>query len=239
MLSNLHERVIISHKILALFILIGLAGLLSLLYLFLASPKLKAEEDFTLHSSWENASAYIRKFQCAKVEEVKINALSIKAGKATTIWNGYHRPTSGSKSSPSCLFFLFFRDNKNPWVEFTFSRGLGTSSGFSVGHNSSPPKNNQKLDEINFKENFRVLSNSSDDLSLEWKLSSSLYTASEQESFSRNEPTMLYLQIFGNPDSLKTLEISKSLSMSMQEVKDFSSQHHDLEFLAIDLTWSK
>jgi hypothetical protein len=201
------------------------------------AAELTIEEEFTLnnHVGDEEVSVYVRKFRCEKVNEVKLQSFAIKAGKVTTIWDGVHTRISGAPTSSSCLFTLLSGPKfKSPWVEFSFSGG-STSSGSA---NPFASKKNLGADVLGAQQTFQFISPPGIDKAAKFELTEISQKAPEQMLLSREKPVLLYLQVVGKPTSLeKVLQLPKLISI--QEVKDFSSQHKDLEFLAINLLWSK
>jgi hypothetical protein len=219
MLNKLHTKVGSSRIIFTFLVLLGLTGLFTLVRSILVSAELKIEEEYTLNPSpmGEFVSIYMRKFRCLNVKQVQLHSFYLKAGKATTIWDGDHTRESGNSSS-SCLFTLASGSQfKSPWAEFSFSGGSSSS-----GAQSPLPIN-------------QFMSISLDSV---YEQETIFQSPSEKTSLSLGKPVMLYLRVYGTSASLNKIRNLPILS-SIQEVKDLSSKHEDLEFLAIDILWSK
>ena len=104
-----------------------------------------------------------------------------------------------------------------PWVEFTFPGSPNLVSGSSK---SLPAKDSLGYDiqaDGSLYQNYR------------------LHTISAQTAIDKGESRLIYLKIINSTPPYKIPDSERLLTIP--EIVDFSSQHQDVEFLAIELTW--
>jgi hypothetical protein len=223
MTYRFRPKIIYLSIISALLISLGLLGLWRLGREILFPARLKVGEAYSINRSpyWENL--YAHSFQCVNVEEIKLQLFFIRAGEATELWDGYYRRTSGAPPSSSCLFTLISDTSADsPRVDFSFAGG-SYSGGGGVDLPLTLIQSLEETSDLDSQEAFE-------------QRSSTQVVAPEGMSIDREKPVLFYYEYYypSGQEVPSLLRVS-----SIEEVKELSSEHQNLSFLAVNLLWSE
>lgn len=228
MIYRLSVKTVCLSIVSALFVSLGLFGLWNLSRAVLSPVRIKVEEAHNISGLPNGEDIYARSFQCANVQEVQIQLLFVRAGEVTDLWDGYYRRTSGAPPSSSCLFMLISGPSDwSPRIDFSFAGG-SSSSGRGV---DSPLPLIQSLEAAPDLE----AQDRETQENLAWR-SSSQVEVPAGTSIAPEIPTLLYYEYY-YPSGQAVPELSRV--SSIQAVKNVSSQHQNLSFLAVNLLWSE